>query len=375
MPKIKLLFVIDHLGKGGAERQFLNLVNNIDGSRFESHVFIAERRGERFEELSKAIKVHGLVSCETRNRRILQTAYLLRQTILSTKPDIIQTWLEYSTFAAALALRTITHRPIFVASQRGSIEELYGYEVKLGGLKKQFLKWAYRQAAAVTINSKYIEDQLKGYGAKKVEVIYNGIDLESLGALPSKESLRRTLGLSDDIFCAIFVGSLVTPKGIEYLIQATKSLSRGKVCLLIAGDGELREAISALTAGDTKFSLLGHVPNAAEYIKASDLLVLPSLHEGLPNVILEAMAVGTPVIATNIYGIPELIEDGVNGKLVPIKDSDSITNAIEFIYDNPAIAAGYAEASRKKAQFFNIDRMVKEYEELYSELIGPDKYF
>jgi N,N'-diacetylbacillosaminyl-diphospho-undecaprenol alpha-1,3-N-acetylgalactosaminyltransferase len=123
-----------------------------------------------------------------------------------------------------------------------------------------------------------------------------------------------------------------------------------------------------LTKGDERFTMLGYQPNATEYIKASNLLILPSIHEGLPLVVIEAMAVGTPVIATNIYGIPELIEDGVNGKLVPIKDSKSIANAIEFIYDNPAVKEIFVEASVKKARFFSIERMVKEYEELFSKL-------
>jgi len=366
MEKIKVLAVIDHLGKGGAERQFINLVNNLSKENFESHVFITERPGERFNELSSDIKTYGLI--RSHRRKTLDTLKLLRKTIVDIKPSIIQSWLDYSTFVTALALKTTSLKTKFVASHRTSIEELYNTEVSFGKIKKRLLIWAYKQAYCVTTNSKVLVEQLHSYGITRAGLIYNGLDLVKHAGTSSRGELRKKLGLVDSIFYISFVGALVERKGIRHLVQAIKSLNRHNFKALIIGDGPLRDTVNELTRDDERFSVVGHHPNAIEYIKASNLLVLPSFYEGLPNVIIEAMAVGTPVIATNIYGIPELIEDGINGLLVPVKDSKSITNAIEFIYDNPAIAEIYAEASRKRSQFFSIDRMVKEYEELYSGL-------
>ncbi len=366
MEKIRILAVIDHLGKGGAERQFLNLINNLDIGRFEPHIFIAERAGERFSELCPHIQTHGLL--RSHKRKTFNAIKLLRETIIDIKPSIIQTWLDYSTFVTAIALKTISVKTIFVASHRTSIEELYNTEVKFGRIKKTLLIRAYRQAQRVTTNSKILVEQLNHYGITKNKLIYNGIDLKNYKNLPSRDELRKKLGLPTDTFYISFVGALVERKGIRYFIKAIKNTNKNNMKALIIGDGELRDTVNTITKEDSRFVLLGFQPNAIEYIKASDLLVLPSLYEGLPNVVIEAMAVGTPVIATNVYGMPELIEDGINGTLVSVKDSKSITSAIEFIEGNPAVAARFVESSGRKAEFFNVDRMVKEYETLYSEL-------
>lgn len=365
MSKLKILFVIDHLGRGGAERQFINLVNNIDRKMFEVYVFIAERRGERFQELKKDIHVYGLP--DSKERRTLRALRLLRKTIREIRPDVIQTWLEYSTFLTAVVLKISKLRPLFIASHRGSLDELYDYEVRFGSLKKKLLIWAYRQTQTVTTNSKYLVRQLRSYGVRNIEVIYNGIDLEKLNRLESREALRRKLEFKTDIFYMVFAGALVARKGIEYLIEAVKGINSSKISLLILGNGALKNKIETSVRGNERFSLLGFRPDAVEYIKAADLLILPSIYEGLPNVILEAMAVGTPVIATDIYGVPELIEDKVNGLLVPPKDTEKLQTSIEMMINNCDMAGRFAETSRERVKSFALAGMVNEYEKLYSQ--------
>ncbi|MBF0506641.1 MAG: glycosyltransferase [Nitrospirae bacterium] len=368
MEKIKILAVIDHLGQGGAEKQFINLVSNINAERFEPHVFIAERAGERLSELGPHIRIHGLT--HSSKRKTFDAVRLLRKTLFEIKPAIIQTWLDYSTFISAVVLKLTSFNGIFVASHRVSIEELYNNEVRFGKIKKNLLVWANKQAQCVTTNSKMLVKQLGDYGISTGRLIYNGIDLRKCEGLPSRDELRKKLNMPANFFYIAFVGALVERKGLRFFIQAIRELKTINIKALIVGDGALRDMVKSLARNDERFFMVGYQPNALEYIKASDLLVLPSFYEGLPNVVMEAMAVGTPVIATNVYGIPELIEDGINGKLVPAKNSGSITDSIEFIRSNPAASAGFVEASRKKAQFFSIERMVKEYEELYSELVG-----
>ncbi|MBI5049909.1 MAG: glycosyltransferase [Nitrospirae bacterium] len=291
MERLRVLFVIDHFGRGGAERQLLNLVNNIDRERFEPYVFIAERRGERYVELKKDVGVYGMI--DSNERQTLRACRRLRDAISTLKPHVVQAWLEYSVFLSAVALKTVARRPSFFASLRTSIKELYDYEVKWGRLKRKILLWAYRQSDAVTVNSRYLRSQLEGYGVKGVEVVYNGINTETFGELPSKKQLRKTLGLSEDVYYIVFVGALVRRKGIEHLVRAVKNIRRSSFCALIIGDGEMKNEITKLVRGDERFRLMGYIPGAVQLVKASDLLVLPSVYEGLPNVILEAMAVGT----------------------------------------------------------------------------------
>ncbi len=364
MEKLRILFVIDHLGGGGAERQFLNLVNTIDREKFEPHVFITEKKGERFSELDERVKVYGLADSE--RRRTLKAFGLLRKCAMDLQPHIIQTWLDYSTFLTAIVLKTIRPRSRFVASLRTSIEELYGYEVRFARLKKGLLIWAFKQANAVTTNSRFLMEQLRNHDVGKVEVIYNGMDLEKFRKLLSREELRNRLGLDPDTFYVIFVGSLVERKGLAYLIDAVKRIRRDNVCLLILGDGELREKVEHEAMEDKQIIFLGYKRNAVEYAKASDLLVLPSIYEGLPNVVLEAMAIGTPVVATNIYGIPELIQDNVNGLLVPPKNVEEIAMAITHMIDDPDTSRQFATISRERVNFFTVQRMTGEYEKLYT---------
>jgi glycosyltransferase involved in cell wall biosynthesis len=366
MEKLRILFVIDHLGGGGAERQFINLVNSINRQKFESHVFITEKKGDRFRELDEHVKFHGLT--DSQRRRTLKAFGLLRKCLLDIKPHIIQTWLDYSTFLTALVVKTIRSRPRFVASLRTSTKELYGYEVRFGRLKKSMLIWAFKQADAVTTNSRFLMQQLRNYDVEKVKVIYNGMNLDDFWKLLSREDLRNKLGLDPDTFYVIFVGSLVERKGLAYLIDAVRRIRRDNVRLLILGDGELREKVERLAAEDKNIIFLGYKHNAVEYAKASDLLVLPSIYEGLPNVVLEAMAIGTPVIATNIYGISELIQDNVNGLLVPPRNVEEIVRAVTHMIDDPEASRQFATISRERVNFFTVQRMTGEYENLYTGL-------
>ncbi|MGO9613014.1 MAG: glycosyltransferase [Dissulfurispiraceae bacterium] len=367
MEKIRILLVIDHLSGGGAEQQFLNLANHIDNDNFEPHIFITERKGERFADLSEALCVHGLT--DSAGRQTVHAFITLRNTISKIRPHVIQTWLDYSTFITSITLKTLSLQPLFVASHRTSTEELYNQEVRFGKLKKRLLIWAYQQAFTVTTNSKDLKVQLENYGLKRIEVIYNGIDLTRLDSLSSREELRKQLGLDPTWFYLVFVGSLVERKGIEYLIKAVKETRVDKLCLLILGKGELMDRVRASTENDQRFKVLGFKSNAVEYIKASDLLILPSIYEGLPNVILEAMAVGTPVIATNIYGVPELIDNYANGILVSPRNSRQLTLAIHHMIDNPIASKKFVNTSRVLVRSFDLDRMVKRYQDLYSTLI------
>jgi len=134
MEKIKILGVIDHLDGGGAELQFLNLFNNLDRQLFDIYVFFTEKKGKRFEELSKDIKVCGLVN--SNNRHTVKALSCLIRELSSIKPKIIQTWLEYSSFLTALTIKFSRMRFKLVESHRVNIEKLYREDVKFGCIKK-----------------------------------------------------------------------------------------------------------------------------------------------------------------------------------------------------------------------------------------------
>jgi glycosyltransferase involved in cell wall biosynthesis len=169
---------------------------------------------------------------------------------------------------------------------------------------------------------------------------------------------------------------LTEQKGQRYLLQSLADLrSRYPgLCCILVGEGEAREELEALTA---RLGLQDHVifcgnrRDVQIMLQGLDLFVLPSLFEGLPLALLEAMAAGVPVVATSVAGSCEVIEDGVNGRLVPPADVSALTEAIEGLLDNPALARTLAgQGSKTVAERYSIDLIAGAYKGIYDELMA-----
>lgn len=363
--RVKILFVIDHLGGGGAEQQFVNIVNNVSA---EKYVYLTEGKGIRAEDLDRAVPVGGGHGKRTPVRSTLE----LKGIVDSFKPDIVHAFLMYSCFITALCLKISRHKPLFIAQEFSPPEEILA-EVAFPSLKKTLLKLSYRKASLIiTVSRAGAESFARdGYVSEpgKTRFIYDGLDIDRLNRLEPKQALREKLGLSEQNFYITFVGSLVRRKGVEYLIRAFKSIEAPHLRLIIIGEGPQRTALAEMAGDDPRIEFLGYRKNGTEYIKASDIFVLPSLYEGLPNVIIEAMAVGTPVIATEVSGIPELIEEDVNGLLVPPKAEDSLREAILRLVNGGDRVNRLVAASLEKAGYFSVLRMARDYENLYHGLL------
>ncbi len=196
----------------------------------------------------------------------------------------------------------------------------------------------------IITESKDLENKIRELGCPngKVHTFYKGIDLSNFQDLPSKDSLFNKLQLNTQKKYILFVGRLIYDKGIYELIQVFKNIAKEfpyYELILIGEEIEeirLRENISELGLKEKVHfkGILSH-GEVANYMKISDILVLPTWAEGLPNVILEAMATGLPVVATNVGGIPEVLQDGFSGLSVPVKNVDELTKAaIRMIKDD-----------------------------------------
>jgi glycosyltransferase involved in cell wall biosynthesis len=362
---LKILFVIDHLGSGGAEQQFVHIVNNVDA---EKQVHLTEGRGVRLSDLGGDITVSGGYGKRVPLRSIVE----LKNAIDSFKPDIVHSFLMYSCFITTLALKFSQHKPRFIAQEFSPPAEILK-EVSFPGLKKYLLAMSYRRANRVITIAKAVMERFISDGfvtdKEKVGYVHDGLNIEIYKEIEDREKLKATLGLSQDATYICFVGSLVQRKGIDTSIKAFKTIPRADTHLLIVGDGPFKDDLITMAKGDERIEFLGYRKNGVEYIKASDLFVLPSLYEGLPNVIIEAMIVGTPVIASNVSGIPELIEDGVNGLLVPPNNHEELKVAILKLLDDQELRERFISESRKRAEYFNINRMARDYESIYNDLL------
>jgi glycosyltransferase involved in cell wall biosynthesis len=208
---------------------------------------------------------------------------------------------------------------------------------------------------------------------EKISVIENGIDLARFEASPERRRrARAALGLPLDGWIVGAVGRFAPEKDYPFLVRAAAPLLGPEARLVIVGDGAERGAIEAAAAqaGVTPFvTLPGARDDVPEILAALDLFVLSSRMEGMPLVVLEAMATGLPVVATAVGGLPKLVADGETGFLVPSGDEAALRARLQALRAAPADAAAVgARARARTREHHGADRMVERYLELYRRL-------
>jgi glycosyltransferase involved in cell wall biosynthesis len=208
---------------------------------------------------------------------------------------------------------------------------------------------------------------------RKLAVIRNGIDLSRFDpARPARREVRQELGIPEGAFVVGTVGRVVSDKHHALLVEAMRPLCRAGAHLVIVGDGELlgglRAEVAALPERDA-FHLLGTRRDAPRLMAGLDVFCMSSRNEGLPLVILEAMASELPLVSTAVGGIPNVVSDGETGLLVRSDDAAALTAALLRVRDDRALAARLAAAGRSLAlREYASDVMVDRYLALYARL-------
>lgn len=210
-----------------------------------------------------------------------------------------------------------------------------------------------RNADAFIAISEEIYQELVATGTDqaKIHKVYNAVDPDEFYPVEAdqKRVLRDQLQIPQDIPIVIFVGRLEEEKGVPILVEAIAK-TKEDLHLIIIGSGTLEQNISDMIQADDslrdKVSMLGRKYNIAEYLQASDIWVLPSYTEGLPVSMLEAMSVAMPIIITPVGAIPEIIIDKQNGFIIPVGDSDSLSQTIDHIIDQPQLAKQVGQKAR-----------------------------
>ena len=277
--------------------------------------------------------------------------------------------------------------PARMAGTRGVIETCHGPENWRIGKPLRGGFWIDRQVGRMV--DKYIAVspaaarhliERKRVPQSKIQVIRNGRDLDRYAPRGMDESnrIRRELGVAGEP--AILVPArLADQKGHRYLIEAiARLLPRWpQLTLLLAGEGPLEAALRDQCArcginGQARF--LGYREDIPELLAAADLVVLPSLYEGLPLAAIEALAAGRPIVATAVDGTPEVVIDGKTGLLVPPADSAALADAIERLLADSALAANLASAGNVHVrENFGLGKQVEETFALYRQLLVPDQ--
>jgi len=273
---------------------------------------------------------------------------------------------------AAIWIKSRLHTPVIIRTAHNIIEWEPGL---VGKTKKTISDILYPRFvdAEVGVSAVITERLKKRYsprGGKRLPIlIFNGIKL------PSAQPITRQAGIGKEIFTIGSVGRLAEQKGYTHLLAAIPQVLQNhpEVTLVLLGDGELRSVLEAQVRQlglEDHVTITGQVNNVLERLEMFDLFVSSSLWEGLPTVIIESMAVGVPVIATDIPGSREMVTHNENGWLVPPADPFSLANAINTLIENPQLRQRFCQAGKQSVKQYSIQEIAKSYKKLCESLIA-----
>ncbi|QQS42009.1 MAG: glycosyltransferase [Acidobacteriota bacterium] len=332
---MRVCFVVGTLGRGGAERQLLYLLRALSAEGQDSRV-LCLTSGEAFEADVREMGIEIEYVGESPNR--LQRLRKIITEVGKYEPDIIQSSHFYTNIYAAVAGKIA--RVPSIGAIRNDLRSEIGSDTVFG-------RWQVALPTHLVANSKVALERAveRGISPTKIDLVENVVNLP--GTEPSGVDKPK-----EDISIS-FVGRLAAQKRPEVFIELANRMNAKLPAMdlkfRIVGDGPLRGKLEAhcadLGLSEEKVRFEGERPNISEVYSSSDILVLPSSHEGTPNVLLEAMAFGVPVVATSVGGVPELLSDG-NGVLVDADDFEQLAAATEELIVDPGLRMRIGIAGR-----------------------------
>jgi len=369
LDRIKLLKFVANFNIGGTERQVSNLARGLDCSRFDLELGCLHKAGGLLQEFEERWAPAEFRINSFFNHKALLEQFRLRQYIKQSEIQIVHTYGFYAN-VFAIPPAKMAGASIIVASIRDTCDFL-------SPMQRWVQKQICRLANCVLANSEAVRQRLlsDGYDRKKIVVIRNGITLSRFTRGVCRTSLRQEFGLPPDAPLVAVLARLDQVKGVEYFIQAAGSIAASlpHARFLIIGDGacrgKLEEYAATLNLRD-RLIFTGFRTDVPEMLSDVAVSVLPSLSEGLSNSLLESMAAAVPVIATNVGGNPEVIEEGVTGLLVPPRDPGALAHAVCLLLENRELAARFGQAGKQRVtNLFSVDKMVRETQNLYVSLL------
>jgi glycosyltransferase involved in cell wall biosynthesis len=280
------------------------------------------------------------------------------------RPTILHSWLFHANLPGRVLGRLAGVPVIICAEQTMAMEAEWRYF-----LNRKTSRLVDRVVAASANVRDFCIDHI-GLPAGKVVVIHNSV--EGIVSPPAaRQAARQELGLPLDGPLTGTVSRLDPVKGVDYLLRAFAQVRDGQ--LVVIGDGPERTTLHALADGlglTGRVHWAGYRSDVPKLLPALDIFVQPSLHEGLPNAVLEAMAAGLPVVATKVGGTPEAVLDGVTGVLVPARDPVALAEAITALHHDPDQRHRLGQAGVERVeQNFSVEHMARQTQALYDRML------
>lgn len=361
----KICYLIGTLDIGGAEKQLLKLCHGLDKSRFQP-VVIPFRRGG---PLKKYFEESGIKVIEAGKRYKIDWWFFFHLVgiLRREKPDIVQTFMFTANTWGRLAA-VLTRTPVIFSSERCvDLWKRWYHRV----IDRFLLRFTRKMVA----NSQSVKDfyvRLEQIPPDKIEVIPNGLEIEEFDKITGSNRKRKELGLKETDLVIASGGRFTSQKGLEYLVKAAPEVVKAfpEAHFVLVGNGPLREKLECMAVDLSVANSLiftGYRNDIYEIFAGADIVAVPSLFEGMPNIVMEAMALKKPVVASDIPEIAELIINGENGFLVPVRNADDLAKKIVVLLRDSQLSHRMGEAGyRLIREQFPAVKMVKRYERLYS---------
>ncbi|MBN1868981.1 MAG: glycosyltransferase [Candidatus Omnitrophica bacterium] len=377
--KIKLLAVIHSLHGGGAERQFIHIVNNLDRKSFDIAVCLFEKQGIYVHDLPNDVKIYDLKRAGIFS--FIKLIWRLKKVIDADVPQMIYSRHWKPNILTIIARLLAKSKPRIVITEEAVLSDALTFEYgRSKWLISLLVKWCYPLAdRVVSVSDGVNKDLINNFGlpAQKGAILHNMVDddyiknkLESSHRGKADIDAQNTEGEKE--FVVTSMGRLNKQKGYTDLIEAIRIVNESMPCRLeILGEGPELHNLQRLIAQyhlTEKVLFRGFQENPFKFIRNSDVFAMASLFEGLSCVLLEAMAVGVPIIYTDVSGVRDVAEDGKEILIVPPRSPEILAEKIIFLSKNPEYCKKLAENAQIKAQNFSVEKSIKKLENLFLSL-------
>ncbi len=370
--RIRVALVITELNVGGAERCLVNLATGLDRTRFEPAVYsLAPRPAGDRDGLVRSLKAADVpvqFLGATSVGHAFSTARRLRTLLGQQQPHLVQSFLFHANVVATLAAQTLP-----------GICILTGIRVADPTRWRQWLeRWVSRRVQRIVCVSRSVADfcqQQAGLPTEKLVVVPNGIETSAYPA--SCSASLAALGIKPDRQIIACVARLHSQKGVDWLLSFSRRWldQLPHHDLLLVGDGPQRQALQQMAVSlgiNPRVHFAGWRPDVPQILAASALLGLPSRWEGMPNVMLEAMATALPIVAVRTQGVEELLGPLAEPQSVALGDRAGFVAKLVRVGQDATEAAELGRRNRERViQHFSLSAMVAAYERLYLSLTPP----
>jgi glycosyltransferase involved in cell wall biosynthesis len=378
-PRLRVLQIVDGFRMGGAENKLCELIQRLDRNKYEIMLANVGPTGPlqaHFEQLG--IELFDFRRCWAFDPWPFAKLYRLMQ---QRRIDIVQTTLFWADFIGAMAAK-LARVPVILSWETVSHE---GDPYHNNFQRRNGYRLAMKCVDLIIAVSHEVKESLirrRHIPAEKIRVIHYGVDFAQFH--PNGRDIvlakRQEIGVQPGHFLIGIVARLEPWKGHRYFVEAFAeiALQFPEARVILVGEGSLRGELEQMTREkglQGRLSFLGVRKDVAQLVNCLDLFVLPSLPgEGLPNVLLEAMACRIPVIATRVGGVPELVRDGQNGYLVPPGDAEALRTAFVQALSNRTRLQEIARAGRATVEEkFSLSQQIATFERTYDELYTRKK--